>query len=157
MKPKIYLFPTIDSHTTPFVGLKDYQKLLEENKILSADLEHFKDYADRLVEFGNLPCLPKDLENLREANAQFTQDNHELLKLVEDLNAENRNLINKWEEQLDHSDYLADLLFAAQQEIKGWKNKWECAVEMAAIAENKLAEKEKQLKNRLSWDNWFNG
>lgn len=26
-------------------------------------------YADRLVEFGNMPCLPKDLENLREANA----------------------------------------------------------------------------------------
>jgi len=36
------------------------------------------DYADRLVEFGNLPCLPKDLENLREANLALATENHKL-------------------------------------------------------------------------------
>lgn len=71
------------------------------------DYEHLSDYCDRLVEVSKLPCLPKDLENLREANAKFAQENHELQVLVEDLKGE----------------------------IKGWENKWKCAIEMAAKAE----------------------
>lgn len=71
------------------------------------DYEHLSDYCDRLVEVGKLPCLPKDLENLHEANAKFAQENYELQVLVDDLKGE----------------------------IKGWENKWKCAVEMAAKAE----------------------
>ncbi len=47
-----------------YVSFKDYQWMAE--------------YADKLVEFGNLPCLPKDLENLREANATFATENQAL-------------------------------------------------------------------------------
>lgn len=72
------------------------------------DYEYLSDYCDRLVEIGKLPCLPKDLENLRKANASFAQENHDLKLIIE----EHRN------------------------DIEGWQNKWECAVEMAAIAQN---------------------
>lgn len=72
------------------------------------DYEHLSDYCDRLVEIGKLPCLPKDLENLRDANAKLAQQNHELQCEVLDLRAE----------------------------IEGWKNKWEAAVTMAAKAGN---------------------
>lgn len=71
------------------------------------DFKYLSDYCDRLVEVGKLPCLPKDLENLRNANAAFAQENHELQVLVEDLKGQ----------------------------IKGWENKWKCAIEMAAKAE----------------------
>ena len=46
--------------------------------VLYKDYKEMADYAERLVEHGNLPCLPKDLENLREANASFAQENFEL-------------------------------------------------------------------------------
>lgn len=42
------------------------------------DYEWMSDYAQRLVEHGNLPCLPKDLENLRETNTSFAMENFEL-------------------------------------------------------------------------------
>lgn len=42
------------------------------------EYKELADYADRLVDFGKPPCLPKDLENLREANTRFAQDNHTL-------------------------------------------------------------------------------
>lgn len=71
------------------------------------DYEHLSDYCDRLVKIGKLPCLPKDLENLRDANAKLAQENYELRVLVND----------------------------QEGEIKGWENKWKCAVEMAAKAE----------------------
>jgi hypothetical protein len=35
------------------------------------DYKEMSDYADSLVEFGKLPCLPKDLENLRAANGNL--------------------------------------------------------------------------------------
>lgn len=71
------------------------------------DYEHLSDYCDRLVEMGKLPCLPKDLENLRNANTKFAQENQRLQDEVFDLRAE----------------------------IDGWVNKWECAVDLAAQAE----------------------
>jgi predicted RNase H-like nuclease (RuvC/YqgF family) len=71
------------------------------------DYEHLSDYCDRLVEVGKLPCLPKDLENLRNANTKFAQENQRLQDEVFDLRAE----------------------------IDGWVNKWECAVDLAAQAE----------------------
>lgn len=36
------------------------------------------DYTARLVEHSNMPCLPADLDNLREANAKLAEENHNL-------------------------------------------------------------------------------
>ena len=72
------------------------------------DYKYLSDYCDRLVEVGKLPCLPKDLENLRKANASLAQENHDLKLVIEEY----------------------------RDDIEGWQNKWECAVEMAAKAEN---------------------
>lgn len=52
------------------------------------DYKWMSDYADRLVEFGNLPCLPKDLENLREANLQLAMENQALKDAIADLKNE---------------------------------------------------------------------
>ena len=52
------------------------------------DYEHLSDYCDRLVEVGKLPCLPKDLENLRDANTKFAQENHDLQLIIEDLHSQ---------------------------------------------------------------------
>ena len=49
-----------------YVTLEDYQWLLE--------------YCDHLVAFSKLACLPKDLENLRDANLKFATENEELRK-----------------------------------------------------------------------------
>jgi hypothetical protein len=50
-----------------------------------SDYEKVADYADRLVALSDLPCLPKDLENLRNANAAFAEENHRLNELVASL------------------------------------------------------------------------
>lgn len=51
------------------------------------DYKWLSDYADRLVELGKLPCLPADLENLREANAALAMEVHtlrEALRMIRD-------------------------------------------------------------------------
>ena len=79
MKPRIYLFSTVTTHQTdPFVSLEDFQELEKKNKTLASELQYFQDYCNRLVEIGDLPCLPKDLENLREANLSFAMENERL-------------------------------------------------------------------------------
>jgi predicted RNase H-like nuclease (RuvC/YqgF family) len=96
------------------------------------DYEHLSDYCDRLVEVGKLPCLPKDLENLRNANTQFAIEN-------EDLKQKNQAL------KIAIQDY--------SNELEGMEKKWECAIDMAAQAE--LA-KEEALKLRDKWHaNWL--
>ena len=72
-----------------------------------SDYKHLSDYCDHLVEFSKLPCLPKDLQLLREANHNFAIENADLQNTVEDLKGQ----------------------------IEGWKNKWEVAVDMAARAQ----------------------
>lgn len=52
------------------------------------DYKEMADYADRLVEFGKLPCLPADLDNLREANLKFAMENDALKKQLADVRAE---------------------------------------------------------------------
>jgi chromosome segregation ATPase len=59
-----WVFPELPNRT--FVSLEDYEWL--------------DDYCNRLVELGKLPCPPKDLENLRNANGKFAQENFELKK-----------------------------------------------------------------------------
>lgn len=93
------------------------------------DYEHLSDYCDRLVEIGKLPCLPKDLENLRKANTKFAQENHELQEHVLNLCAE----------------------------IEGWKNKWECAVQMAANADVEQSTLKKELHRATELRNVWHG
>lgn len=50
--------------------------------------QEMADYADRLVEHSNMPCLPKDLENLREANAAFAIENEKLKELLRSIKKE---------------------------------------------------------------------
>lgn len=91
------------------------------------DYEHLSDYCDRLVEVGKLPCLPKDLENLRNANTQFAIEN-------EDLKQKNQAL------KIAIQDY--------SNELEGMENKWKCAVEMAAQAE---VARDDAFKMRTKW------
>lgn len=93
------------------------------------DYEHLSDYCDRLVEIGKLPCLPKDLENLRKANTSFAQENHRLRDEVFDLRAE----------------------------IDGWVNKWECAVDLAAKAENERDDIKIELHKAIGHRNIWHG
>jgi len=54
---------------------------------LEAQLKEAQDYADKLVAHKDMLCLPKDLQNLRTANSQFTTENHilkEQLRMMED-------------------------------------------------------------------------
>lgn len=100
--------PTISPMAPLKIGdaynVKKYVEDLKiENEQLDAEVTHLREYTDYLVSFSKLPCLPKDLDNLREANLKFAEENERL-----------------------------------KGEILGWKNKWECAVELASIAENKL-------------------
>jgi len=60
--------------------IEDLRKLLKASmkrvSELEAELAESRAYADKLAE--GLPCLPADIENLREANAHFAQENFEL-------------------------------------------------------------------------------
>lgn len=47
------------------------------------DYEYLSDYCDHLVSFSKLPCLPKDLEILREANSLFAEENYALRQELE--------------------------------------------------------------------------
>jgi hypothetical protein len=58
----------MDHPTGDWVTYKDYKEM--------------EDYANSLVELTNLPCLPKDLENLREVNLAFATENHKLKELL---------------------------------------------------------------------------
>ena len=77
---------------------------------LTKEVEEAEAYADRLIQHKDMSCLPKDLENLREANGYFAEEN-EILKVdckhfaqyVLLLQAENEKLESKLKEQCDNS------------------------------------------------------
>lgn len=50
-----------------------------------SDYKYLSDYCDHLVSFSKLPCLPKDLENLRESNTFFAIENQKLKDEIERL------------------------------------------------------------------------
>jgi two-component SAPR family response regulator len=54
----------------------------EGEYVLYKDYKWMADYADRLVEHSNLPCLPADLDNLRNANASLATEVYQLKKLL---------------------------------------------------------------------------
>ena len=64
------------------------------------DYKHLSDYCDHLVAFSKLPCLPKDLENLRNSNASMADE-------INRLTAENEKLkqsINKISHIINKND-----------------------------------------------------
>ena len=64
----------------------DCNKLLSENIELKKDIDWYKRYTDTLVEHKDMVCLPADLKNLRESNAELATENQELKKQVDTLN-----------------------------------------------------------------------
>jgi hypothetical protein len=84
------------------------------------DYEHLSDYCDRLVEVGKLPCLPKDLENLRNANTQFAIENEELKQKNQALEIAIKNLhatLDVVEDELENAE-------AATEEALKLRNQW---------------------------------
>lgn len=80
------------------------------------------EYTDRLVELGKLPCLPKDLENLRTANLALAEENVRLKREVEDLNEKIEDLDDEnarlKEDILDLNDQIEDL----DDEVRSWRD-----------------------------------
>lgn len=64
------------------------------NLVYYSDYEELSKYADSLVEFGKLPCLPKDLENLRSANSAFATENHILKERIRELESKLNSMKN---------------------------------------------------------------
>jgi len=137
----------------PYGSLVEYDNV----KNLEEEVKHLREYTDHLVEFSKLPCLPKDLENLRNANEAFRDDIIDLIEKIKKLERERYLLSEGCERALNECDVnynkIVDLEYKIaslenenalysknisnlNSEIIGWENKWECAIEMAARAEN---------------------
>jgi len=80
--------------STTEIILNRFKKLVAENSKLKTELQEAKDYADKLVEHKDMVCLPADLANLREANAHFAMENHELQEKVDKLKKELKHISN---------------------------------------------------------------
>ena len=65
--------------------LQNVKTLHEENARLHSEVRHLEKYADDLVEHSNMPCLPADLRNLREANLHFAMENQKLKTRIKHL------------------------------------------------------------------------
>lgn len=65
--------------------MSNVHKLHTENAILTHELEESRKYADELVEHSNMPCLPADLRNLRQANEHFAVENQRLKEEIKEL------------------------------------------------------------------------
>ncbi len=102
----------VDSLIVENDKLLQYIKTLQEdNKSLNANLIESREYADRLVAHKNMPCLPKDLENLREANGQFAADVESLTTRLDDSRTENIHLLQCIKTlQVDNETLIADKL-----------------------------------------------
>jgi hypothetical protein len=57
-----------------YVSYMDYIALSAKLAEVQAERDHLSEYADHLVSFSKMPCLPKDLENLREANTKLAEE-----------------------------------------------------------------------------------
>jgi len=82
--------------------------------VLYSDYKELSRYADSLVEFSKIHCLPKDLENLRTANASFAHENERLHARVRELEAEIQSL----KAQLNPIQYSSDVI----QTKRTWQN-----------------------------------
>ncbi len=59
-------------------GTEHLERSDEGNYVKWEDYEWMANYADQLVAFTNMPCLPADLRNLRQANADLANENAQL-------------------------------------------------------------------------------
>lgn len=66
--------------------LEQIHTLHKQNARLTQELEQANKYADDLVEHSNMPCLPADLRNLRQANEHFAAENERLKEENKELN-----------------------------------------------------------------------
>ena len=66
--------------------MNQIHELHKQNAKLMYELDASKKYADDLVEHSNMPCLPADLRNLRQANEHFALENEKLKQENKELN-----------------------------------------------------------------------
>lgn len=85
-----------------------------------------------------VPFLKSKIKELQKNNSFLETDNK---RLASQGHVTSRKITNKNEIIIGLQKQIA----AQEEEIKGWQNKWECAIGMAAIAENKLADIKKCL------------
>lgn len=102
--------------------------------------KHLSDYCDRLVEVGKLPCLPKDLENLRNANTQFAIENEELKQKNQALEIAVKNLhaqLDVVEDKLESAEVARDeaLKMRTKWHAKWMKSRQECHAKIDALKE----------------------
>ena len=67
---------------------KEYNQFHEHPQgelVFYSDYKEMSEYADKLAQ--GLPCLPKDIENLREANLNFAMENQRLESRIRELEA----------------------------------------------------------------------
>ena len=102
----------VDSLIAENDKLLQYIKTLQEdNKSLNVNLIESREYADRLVTHKNMVCLPKDLENLREANGQLAADVESLTTRLDGSRTENIHLLQCIKVlQVDNETLIADKL-----------------------------------------------
>ena len=83
--------------------------------VLKTDYDELMAYCDKLVDF--LPCLPKDVENLREANAHFAEENERLQSKL--YVAEQRNIYLKLalQREQENSAHLQNKLDAIKKTL----------------------------------------
>lgn len=73
-------------------AVNDYLWVLVHSEELEKALKEAHDYADRLVQHKNMVCLPKDLENLREANAGFAAENAQLKEKLKSMKHDDKRI-----------------------------------------------------------------
>lgn len=94
--------------------LNDCNKALSENIELKKDIDWYKKYTDSLVNHKDMVCLPADLKNLREANAELSTENEELKKEVENLK---QLTIQAWFTDVEEKNKQIDYLLKKVQEL----------------------------------------
>ena len=81
--------PELWNNDSPIDVAQRHSRYIEASKRiyeLEEQLQQANEYADRLVEHKDMVCLPADLANLREANAAFAIENHDLKERCDKLN-----------------------------------------------------------------------
>lgn len=78
------------------------------------DWKEMSDYADRLVSLGNLPCLPADLENLRESNAAMADE-------IEHLRTKYEKVSRDESEYTPLQDYFKNVVLNSELPAHAWK------------------------------------
>jgi hypothetical protein len=111
---------------------KQYSAAICERFNTNKDLQIMSAYADKLAASLSVGCLPKDVENLREANACYVKE-------IETLKQE----AVEWRKQYDHNKRLVELIDGRDDEIEDLKNEATHLAQYVRVLqeENELLEK----------------